>query len=191
AAPLWDQVEYKNLRFSSGPWVKTPYKGAPTPAIDEAWNAIVPLYLIRIPAAAIPHLNKSATAATFPGSSDYLGTVDAFHQLHCVNLVRKYTYADYYKDIDIAWRDPPDMLRTHVDHCIDVLRQKIMCDADVSVITYSWVEGREHVLPDFSNTHRCRNFDKVRDWVLENKMDMGSREITKSKEAVSVPTEAL
>lgn len=122
--------------------MKTPYKGAPTPAIDEAWNAIVPLYLIRIPAAAIPHLNKSATAATFPGSSDYLGTVDAFHQLHCVNLVRKYTYADYYKDIDIAWRDPPDMLRTHVDHCIDVLRQKIMCDADVCKLLFLfWLYG--------------------------------------------------
>lgn len=43
-----------------------------------------------------------------------------------------------------------------------------MCVSDVSVITHTWVTHRQIPLPDFSNRHKCRNFDAVIQWSKEH-----------------------
>ncbi|KAL8779321.1 MAG: hypothetical protein Q9213_007001 [Squamulea squamosa] len=50
------------------------------------------------------------------------------------------------------------------DHCIEILRQKLTCDADVGVITYNWVAIRDLPWPNFNVLHKCRNFDGVVEW---------------------------
>lgn len=52
-----------------------------------------------------------------------------------------------------------------IDHCADLLRQKLMCDADVGLIPMFWVKHHDHPWPDFSTTHKCRNFDATWQWV--------------------------
>ena len=101
---------------------------------------------------------------------------------HEKNLIREYTYFDYYINRSLTFTDPPELLRIHVgqshvilapatllmvvplDHCIEMLRQKLMCDADVGVITHSWVSRRETPWPDFNVRHNCRNFEGVVEW---------------------------
>lgn len=44
-------------------------------------------------------------------------TANVFAQLHCLNLIRKFTYEDYYRKRDpmpFAFRDSPATLRKHV-----------------------------------------------------------------------------
>lgn len=60
-----------------------------------------------------------------------------------------------------------------IDHCADLLRQKLMCDADVGLIPMYWVKRHDHPYPDFSTHHKYRNFDAVRTWAEENQVDMG------------------
>ncbi|KAF5019107.1 hypothetical protein F66182_8876 [Fusarium sp. NRRL 66182] len=60
----------------------------------------------------------------------YLATLDVFHTLHCINKVRKSYYSDYYHD-----PNPIADQQAHFDHCIDLLRQVIMCHGDVSLHT--------------------------------------------------------
>ena len=43
----------------------------------------------------------------------YFAYVDVFHQLHCLDLVRKYRYRDYYPDY-IAFQDDEDVITYHV-----------------------------------------------------------------------------
>lgn len=50
------------------------------------------------------------------------------------------------------------------DHCADLLRQKLMCDADVGVLTYNWVKNHSGPYPNFNTLHKCRNFDNVLAW---------------------------
>lgn len=40
-------------------------------------------------------------------------------------MLRQASYWDYYKDKAGPWRDSPQTLRYHLDHCIDNLRQKV------------------------------------------------------------------
>ena len=61
---------------------------------------------------------------------------------------------------------------TDLDHCADLLRQKLMCDADVGLIPMYWVKHHDHPWPDFSTVHQCRNFDAVLAWVKEHQVQL-------------------
>ena len=56
----------------------------------------------------------------------------------------------------------------HVDHCINSLRLKIMCVADVTPLLHVIDESRPlGAVPDFNTQHKCRNFHDIRDWFKE------------------------
>ncbi|KAI5812026.1 hypothetical protein BZA77DRAFT_253862, partial [Pyronema omphalodes] len=164
-------------------------------ALDLAWNQITTTNLVAIPDDALVAMNKSPTGLVrFPPDTPggvagkVVGAVEVFHHLHCLDLLRKKIHEDYYKDKDSNWESGPEVMRLHIDHCIDMLRQKLMCDGDVGMITYIWIKGHNYPMPDFSNTHRCRNFEGIRNWVEENKVPMEVQKIKKTENDIPIPT---
>jgi hypothetical protein len=67
-----------------------------------------------------------------------------------------------------------------------------MCDADLHVFTYNWVDRAIHPWPDFSTTEMCRNFDNVLKWGLEHQAHTSSpdgyRNKTKDSPVLHVPS---
>ena len=61
-----------------------------------------------------------------------------------------------------------DADRTIQDHCTDLLRQKLMCDADVGVLTYYWDEKVSTPRANFNTQHKCRDFEAVLGWSHKN-----------------------
>ena len=55
-----------------------------------------------------------------------------------------------------------------------MLRQKIMCDADVHLLTYNWVKGHDAPHPNFNIARQCRNFDIIKQYAIDHALD-GSR----------------
>lgn len=53
------------------------------------------------------------------------------------------------------------------DHCINHLRQMIMCNADITPIPTRWYGGINQNYIDSNRPHTCRNFGKLRAWVSE------------------------
>jgi hypothetical protein len=51
-----------------------------------------------------------------------------------------------------------------------MLRQNIMCHADVGLITANWVSFRETPWPNFNTVHMCRDFDAVFDIVEKHQL---------------------
>lgn len=49
----------------------------------------------------------------------------------------------------------------HINHCADMLRQKLMCDASSAIVTYNWLENHYHPHPNFNVEHKCRNYDEL------------------------------
>ncbi|KAL1597870.1 hypothetical protein SLS60_008357 [Paraconiothyrium brasiliense] len=105
--------------------------------------------MFSIDEATLRHIGKDPVVAVKEGGG-YLAAIEASHQLHCVNLLRMYTHFDYYADIEPAFSDPPDIVRTHIDHCLEMLRQVLECNADPGIVTFSWVDGHEGPMPDFN-----------------------------------------
>ncbi|KAJ7643132.1 hypothetical protein DFH06DRAFT_953008, partial [Mycena polygramma] len=52
----------------------------------------------------------------------------------------------------------------HIRHCVGVIRQALMCFADISAVVWQWsdklqlAEERDDIL------HVCRDFDQIREW---------------------------
>ncbi|KAI1496179.1 hypothetical protein F5X99DRAFT_414374 [Biscogniauxia marginata] len=49
-------------------------------------------------------------------------------------------------------------------HCVEMLRNAVMCFGDVSVITYNWKQGHEGPKASFKSMHSCRKWDKIEEW---------------------------
>lgn len=53
---------------------------------------------------------------------------------------------------------------SHMNHCVETLRQAIMCASDVTPYTWEWVDEKQHLRNRIKTPHTCRNFDKIREW---------------------------
>lgn len=77
-----------------------------------------------------------------PGTTDkYLVQLEVFHNLHCLNDLRKLLYPERYHMLEKATLKNGTIDRNsfgfrHWDHCIDSLRQALMCNADISPTSF-------------------------------------------------------
>lgn len=105
--------------------------------------------------------------------------MEALHQLHCVNLVRQALFFnhDYYSShshphVGDSFHDDPNIVIGHVNHCIDMLRELIMCRAEADVVPYLWLTGNGDTIPDFGRAKQCRNFESVRMWAEKHQVKL-------------------
>lgn len=108
-----------------------------------------------------------------------------FHTLHCLNRIRERFYPEYYVQEDhyvhrvhhrkhfsnkslfikiknITWCWHWDLV-----HCIEQIRQYIMCAGDMTPTPTIYNEARKHSYIDSDVTHTCRNFGQLRDWLSQ------------------------
>ncbi|KAF6829089.1 hypothetical protein CPLU01_08102 [Colletotrichum plurivorum] len=97
----------------------------------------------------------------------YLAMLEVFHLLHCLNSLRMGLFYNYehYKILDEGV--PDENIYTHFDHCIDMLRMNLQCQADVTPALF--VDPlhnplRRDALPNWSSMHTCRDFDAILEW---------------------------
>jgi hypothetical protein len=55
----------------------------------------------------------------------------------------------------------------HLDHCVDQIRQALMCHADLTPVPMQQIEGLENTLIGNGEEHTCRDFDAIWQWVEE------------------------
>ncbi|TKW55738.1 hypothetical protein CTA1_10646 [Colletotrichum tanaceti] len=185
ASPVLEILEYDNVVFTTGfDGGRTAYMGPPTPEREALWDDLYGFgtsMINRDQAAQL--VNKTVPVADETGNYDgtYVVMLGVFHQLHCVvrrtqtskifnkldsltiyllpqNLLRKSLYKDK------PWPTDPDdpMSIMHLEHCVDALRQAVMCSVDVTPHPWTWKDGENKEVADVM--HTCRNFDAIREW---------------------------
>ncbi|KAK3949208.1 hypothetical protein QBC32DRAFT_400402 [Pseudoneurospora amorphoporcata] len=178
-APYSPYLETNDLRYveftdQNHLMQPSPYRGHPTPEVEEAWVKLWRMPTIHFPQDKMAALNKTPASnyahvsARYGG--DMMGFLDVFHQLHCLNLVRQYTYRDAYDYSNVtAFRAPQEVVRGHIDHCIETIRKAIMCTADVTPVVFLKDETRKGgSKSDFNIKKKCRDFERIREWVAAN-----------------------
>ncbi|KAK4198252.1 hypothetical protein QBC40DRAFT_331805 [Triangularia verruculosa] len=58
----------------------------------------------------------------------------------------------------------------HIDHCIDMLRQSLMCASDVPPITFSRKTLQDKMQGVAEVIHTCRNFPAVQKWAWDRRV---------------------
>ncbi|KLJ06371.1 hypothetical protein EMPG_10200 [Blastomyces silverae] len=162
-------ISYTPVHFNGSFTNPTIYRERPGPLVDEAWLALGTQYAPMI----IPEneaegygIQKGQVKRMKDQGGGFFANVEVLHHLHCLNMLRQATYFNfeyYSKKGDGPFKDPDDVLETHIGHCVDILRQQIMCTADVGVFGQWWVEGVGPFV-DFNTVHKCRNFEEIRKW---------------------------
>jgi hypothetical protein len=52
------------------------------------------------------------------------------------------------------------------DHCIEMLRQKLMCTPDLNIYSYHWLDALDHPYTGLHTRHRCIDWDKFFEWSM-------------------------
>ncbi|KAK7064603.1 hypothetical protein R3P38DRAFT_2825489 [Favolaschia claudopus] len=158
-SPAQDILEYKQVKFHSGFGSDLPiFDQPPSDEVDKAWDGLYEFAYskisrheaIRLPNKTYPILGEKPTT--------YMLALDVFHELHCLDEIRKAMYPEYY---------PPSsegIHTSHMRHCLSSLRQSIMCSADISPIVWQWSEKSRAAKERSDVLHTCRDFEKIQQW---------------------------
>ncbi|KAK3387940.1 hypothetical protein B0H63DRAFT_448727 [Podospora didyma] len=162
-ATEWKEVVFHN-NFRQD---RTKWQGPPNDDVDKAWEeSYLGVGVIKIPKSDADRLPNQTLP--IPGEDDgYIVGVEVFHQLHCLDLLRRHLYPDRYHNEKGMNAQQLKEYWIHLEHCIDNLRQTIMCYSDVSTIPWKIHEKAHREFPDAHTTHVCRDFDTLKEWMLD------------------------
>lgn len=135
------------------------------------------------------------TAVKFPpeygfGDDAYAGHLDIFHQLHCLNFLRTQAWEAYDRDGTTAKPPYPETHWLHLGHCTEVLRENLICNANLDVITFNWKETQDKPYPDFDLNKKCTDLDVLVAWQEQNTLPVEtSVNFTRPHGAKQIPME--
>jgi len=189
AALLWGLLSLRSQRASTIPWrgdkpVYTPaenvirhanqafspvtytskYHGPPTDAVDDAWTDLYKDALSAIPGSEMMQMVNASDKIA--GLDDrYLIQLDIFHQLHCLNTLRKIAWPERYPYVTEQRASAAHAMKVdHIDHCINSIRESLMCNADLSPDVWQ-VDPRDKVSKiQFNSVHTCRDWSSIQEW---------------------------
>ncbi|KAK7962082.1 uncharacterized protein PG986_002907 [Apiospora aurea] len=155
------------------------YRLPRSPEVDAAWTRIATADgVYPLSGADVARLGKDPAYAIsapaswgFPPDQPKLMGIEAFHLLHCLNAVRKglVTTYDYYWGPRGYGFAPPAVFARHLDHGVDVLRQHLMCHADLEAFVFNWRRGQEKPYADFAARKTCVDFEYLLEWAERHK----------------------
>ncbi|KAI8627966.1 hypothetical protein F5Y19DRAFT_160058 [Xylariaceae sp. FL1651] len=188
-SPVNHLVEYVPRKFQRGRGEdKTPYQGWPSDEIDRQWEESYSAGMLSvIDAKTAGLLPENTERLPLEGrEGEYIITLDVFHQMHCLDIIRMSLYRDRYDKHFYFPNGTVDHCKwLHVDHCLDQVRQALICNADVSVVYFAWSDIVQGLCPHVENKHTCRNYDKILDWAKDRTIN--AKEWHPSKHVVRNP----
>jgi hypothetical protein len=124
----------------------------PSDEVDDAWAGLFPVH---------------GGFFQHPTIAPKRSAIATFHQLHCLNEIREGVYAmedGTVKDersTNQAAHDHGSYL-PHIRHCIDLLRQSLMCQPDLTIELKNDELGG---VTGFGTEHQCVDWQQLLDWV--------------------------
>ncbi|KAK3688793.1 hypothetical protein B0T22DRAFT_460242 [Podospora appendiculata] len=182
-SPANEAVEYiKEYKFRPSLFDKSPYMGFPTDKTERLWKDLYGFGISKISeeeAKKLPH-----PTLTIPGTKDYLVQLDVWHELHCLNDLRMLLYPERFPGMAAVTDENGVIDRTriefrHWDHCVDSIRETLMCHADVAPIPFRVnFPANKAIVPRLATTHTCRNFTKIQQWAKEHRAGSWNYNVT-------------
>lgn len=163
------------------------YFGLPSPALDASWSALMRgrtdsditqvllliiftgEFAVLTPEESEPYIPLGLKPLHRDGQYHFEPTV--MHNLHCLNAVRMHIDHEYYESHGHAHShnytnilpQQPEFARIHMDHCLDQLRQALMCAGDLAPAPlYTW-SGFPLAFGK-SALHTCKKWEPIREW---------------------------
>ncbi|KAF2206591.1 hypothetical protein CERZMDRAFT_52914, partial [Cercospora zeae-maydis SCOH1-5] len=143
----------------------TPFEGRPNPMNDAAWHHILNVGMIAITSEENSRLPEGGSSTVRNDPEHHVVLLAVFHQLHCLKYLRDLIY-DFDEGAVLPGGTNEYQLM-HGDHCIDYLRQVLMCHGDLTPIRQHWEPSLHAYAAEQETVHQCRNFDQIWNWAAE------------------------
>ena len=88
------------------------------------------------------------------------------HAIHCLH------YIDISPDIQTLKKDIPEIYERYYEHCVDYIRQELMCKFDTTIMSFSWVLDHQNPTPNGNTIHKCVNWDYLLAWLKKKAVDV-------------------
>lgn len=148
-----------------------PFAGKPRPELDQAWHGLFEKNNIRVTKEDLQFHNITSLPivgdgrGSESGQEEWVGQLGVFHELHCLKRIRHWIYRDYY----LSNAPEPVLIEesAHVDHCIELLREAIICHADTTLSGFRWIradDGEAHLTVEAPGYHTCVAWETLRAW---------------------------
>lgn len=157
--------------------------GMPSPALDARWATLLSPRYFLLSATEVAELDAQAGSARLEplprwpreiSTPGVYGGIEMMHSLHCVNSLRKALSPEYYArvpDEAMGFMLPGEDANLHLWHCIDHLRQAVLCQGDTTPVTLRPVlselsDGRRALtmLGETEREHSCRDGQGIVEW---------------------------
>ncbi|GIZ47978.1 hypothetical protein CKM354_001105300 [Cercospora kikuchii] len=129
-SPLFEagEITYYTQRFNGSFFKKTVFRNDAGPEVDAAWEGLGVDYrpmLIPAEKARQAGLKYDQVQLSDKYGGYFIAYFFGIHQLHCLNLLRQalwFNYDYYVQKGEGAFINNATVLKTHVTHCLDMLR---------------------------------------------------------------------
>ena len=195
-SPILDQVhvELSTVRRNGSLLPDHPtsiYRQEPSHEVDMAWHKLGNINPIPISAQDVRNIGYDPSiAAKWPevyglGEDAYVARLDVFHEIHCLDMLRREVHFEHYYPQWSKGKAPSDH-KVHISHCIYALLQSLTCSANTDPFIHYWVDVGDEPYPDFSINRQCRNFDTILEWQEKNSIPMSHfRDVIRKPEGVA------
>ncbi|KAI1457008.1 hypothetical protein F4805DRAFT_203833 [Annulohypoxylon moriforme] len=135
--------------------------------VEEIWENFEHVKPIALTGEQIVAMGKDpATVAKFNddywglGDDAYVGALDLFHQVHCLNVLRHEAFRYWNREGERVpkWND---IHWIHIQHCVGMMMEHTLCNADAGFLTYNWMEHEKYPFPDMSVQKQCRDWHRL------------------------------
>ncbi|KAK4216300.1 hypothetical protein QBC37DRAFT_338389 [Rhypophila decipiens] len=155
-------------------WVslRHPWNLPPSKELDRAWDKLLYALNVRVSPDELDMINENSTNRVRVEDGDYAAVIGVYHHMHCLNNLRRIVHWDYYGPLLAKAKgfNPEGYTKEHSGHCIDSIRQALMCHANTDIYTIEWVDDDAFpVAPDL----RSKAVAKCVDW---NHLDSWARQ---------------
>ncbi|PVH93817.1 hypothetical protein DM02DRAFT_732877 [Periconia macrospinosa] len=166
---------------------KSPYRGFPTPERTKKWMDLMNGYSIRVPSTSLDALNLESIPLN-DDSGDVWVSMNIYHHLHCLDSIR-------HQIAGVGCKAPHDQASNHtagydedgeqyfpphIDHCIETLRKRLICQPDLGVRAIAWNPDKPGVA--FANNSvesACVDWTAIQAWTKQHSFTEEERLITK------------
>ena len=84
-----------------------------------------------------------------------------------------YIYQDFYYPNLTSQQD--EYLQSHMDHCLEALREEIMCYGDTAIMTFFWHDPPQPKPGVKSNARKsCINWDQLQQWSSQHMVPLNA-----------------
>ncbi|KAF2214231.1 hypothetical protein CERZMDRAFT_95509 [Cercospora zeae-maydis SCOH1-5] len=175
-SPLWKDTDMHldHVKIDGDFWWNESniWRQDPSPEVDAAWSKLHGGGHNRVFVSKEDWIKsgfdteKGAKWIGDPTGNTYIAEVNILHVMHCVNLMRQAAFLDYYwyvRPIDPSYW-------THYYHCLDIVRQEIMCSASLDLAPMYWTDYMASATIEWSIDRKCRRWDDIFDFLEKHEM---------------------